>query len=241
MRKNVENWERAASLVIGAGLVARGVRRRAPFGSTSTTGLALMARGASGFCPVNAATGRHRRRDAPREALSGSRGIVVEERITIARPRSEVFEFWNDPTNLPLFMQTIERVDRIDATRTHWVMRGPAGVRVEWDAELINEIVPELIAWQSLPGADVASAGSVHFAARRGTATEITVRMQYDPPGGKVGAAFAWLAGRNPAADLREDLRRLKQMLEAGETPTVEGQPSGARSARFSFLKRVSA
>jgi uncharacterized membrane protein len=241
LRKNVENWERAASIALGAGLVVMAARRRQLLSGTSTSGLALIARGASGFCPVNAATGRGRRRDDTRAALGGARGVVIQESVTIARPRAEIFEFWSDPRHLSGFMRHVERVDVIGNGRTHWVMRGPAGVRVEWDAETINEVEPELIAWRTLPGADVASAGSVHFRARGDEATEVTVRMQYDPPAGKAGAALAWLIGQSPAADLREDLRRLKQVLEAGEVPTVEGQPSGPRSATFQMFGRVHA
>jgi uncharacterized membrane protein len=237
--KNVENWERVASVALGAGLIAMAVRRRHPVGQLSGTGLALIARGTSGYCPVNAATGRHRRRDDTRDALGGPRGLVLEESITIARPQGEVYEFWNDPRNLPRVMEHIEQVELLENGNSHWVARGPAGVRVEWDAEVINAIPPELIAWRSLPGADVASAGSVHFRARRGHSTEVTVRMQYNPPGGKAGAAVAWLTGSGARTELREDLRRLKQLLETGEVPTVEGQPAGRRTRTFSLFKRA--
>lgn len=239
--RNVDTWERVASVAIGAGIVAAAMRRHRAWGAAAGTGAALIARGASGFCPVNAATGRHRELDDTRRALGGPRGVTIQESVTIAKPQHEIFAFWNDPANLPRFMQHIEEVTPIDQRRTHWVMRGPMGMRVEWDAEVINTIEPELIAWRSLPGADVASAGSVHFNRRRGTGTAITVRLQYQPPGGKAGAVLAWMAGRDPESDLREDLRRLKQILETGEVPTVDGQPAGRRNAAFSFVERVSA
>lgn len=212
-QQNVENWERLVSVAVGAALVAAALRQRRPLGTAAVTGAGLLARGASGYCPVNAATGRGRRRDDTREALGGSRGVRVEAHVVIDRPASEVFAHWKNPQDLPLFMRHVERVDVIDGRRSHWVVRGPAGLRFEWDAEVINMIEPELIAWRSLPGAEVATAGSVRFT-DLGTATRVTVVLQYDPPGGKAGAALAQILGEDPAADLREDLKRLKTLLE---------------------------
>jgi len=196
-------------------------------------------RGASGFCPAYFATGIRSRRDAPERALSGSRGLNLKESVTIARPVSEVFRFWKTLDNLPLFITHLEAVEALDDQRSRWTFRGPAGVTVRWDATVINEIEDKLIAWKSLPGADVVSAGSVSFAPARRGGTELTVSMQYSPPAGKVGAAVAWVMGRAPASELREDLRHLKNLLEAGEMPSTEGQPAGARSRRFRLLEQV--
>jgi hypothetical protein len=100
--------------------------------------------------------------------------------------------------------------------------------RVEWDAEVINERQNDLIAWRSLPGSTVDTAGSVHFTPAPGDrGTEVKVTLKYDPPGGKVGAAVAWMFGREPSQEISEDLRRLKRFLETGEVPTTLGQPSG--------------
>ncbi|MGC4083782.1 MAG: hypothetical protein QM736_17140 [Vicinamibacterales bacterium] len=97
---------------------------------------------------------------------------------------------------------------------------GPGGLRVEWTAELINEIENELLAWQSLPGSDIVSAGSVRFKpVRGGRGTQVHVHLQYDSPAGKPGALAAWLVGQEPSQTIREDLRRFKQLLEAHEVP----------------------
>jgi uncharacterized membrane protein len=106
---------------------------------------------------------------------------------------------------------------------------------VSWDAEIINEVHPHVIAWRSLPGADGASAGSVRFVRRRRGGTTVTVMLQYEPPAGKVGGWAAWLAGASPERQLRQGLRALKQVVEAGELATTEGQSSGQRS-RFARL-----
>ena len=146
----------------------------------------------------------------------------------MSRPVAEVFRFWRDFENLPTFMTLLRLVAQREAGISHWVARGPAGMDVEWNARIINEIDNKLIAWQSLEGSTVSTAGSVNFRETpRGT--EVRVNLQYNPPGGKLGAAFAWLLGEAPGSHIREDLRRFKQLIETGEIPTTEGQPAGGR------------
>jgi uncharacterized membrane protein len=215
MQRNVNNWERIASLAAGAALIGLAARSRRWRSIAASSGAGLIGRGLSGFCPVNYAIGRGRTLDDTRSALSGARGVNVDESITIARRPEEVFEFWRDLANLPRFLSHLERIDVIDRRRSHWVVQGPAGMHVEWDAELINEIRPDLLAWRSLPGADVASAGSVQFRPLGPSETELRVRMQYAPPAGRAGAAVARWLGDSPESMLRMDLQRLKDILEA--------------------------
>jgi uncharacterized membrane protein len=115
-------------------------------------------------------------------------------------------------------MRHLESVERVTDTLSRWRAKGPAGVTVEWNAEIINEVKPQVIGWKSIEGSDVASAGSVNFDdAGEGRGTRVRVRLQYSPPGGKAGAAFARLFGRDAATEIREDLRRFKQLIETGE------------------------
>ena len=96
-------------------------------------------------------------------------------------------------------------------------------------AEIINEVPNQVIGWRSTEGSDVVSAGSVNFDdAGNGRGTQVRVRMQYSPPGGKVGAVVAKMMGRDPATEIREDLRRFKQLIEIGEVPTTDGQAGSA-------------
>jgi uncharacterized membrane protein len=158
--------------------------------------------------------------DEVRGALGADRGIHVREAVRIERPVEEVYRFWRRLENLPRFMRNLERVTELSATKSHWVAKGPAGVRVEWDAEIINDVENKVIGWRSLPDADVVTAGSVNFdAVRDGKSTQISVHLQYAPPAGRVGSMVATLMGREPSQTIREDLRRLKQVLEAGEIP----------------------
>ena len=112
-------------------------------------------------------------------------------------------------------MWNLVSVDELDARRSHWKAKGPAGRTVEWDAEIINEIPGELIGWRTLHGAEVVSAGSVTFKpAADGCGTDVRVRLQYNPPGGKVGSAVAWFFGREPSQTIQEDLCRFKNLME---------------------------
>ncbi len=230
-RQNVGTAERWASIAAGSALAAYGLSRRRPAGlAVAAVGALLVGRGAAGHSRVYKALDLDTGSDASdtRRALGGSAGVNVEEAITVNRPVSELYEFWRGLESLPRFMQHLESVERVTDTISRWRARGPRGAIVEWDAEIINDIPDELIAWRSLEGSDVVSAGSVNFedgGADRGT--QIRVRLQYSPPGGKVGAAVAKLLGRDAATEIREDLRRFKQLVEAGEVATTHGQPRG--------------
>lgn len=217
MQHNVNGIERAASVAAGLLLVAatRHVRGR---GLATALGAGLVARGVAGYCPITEMVSG-RSRDDTREALGGRRGVHVNESILVGAPRQTVYDFWRALSNLPRFMTHLERVDVLSDTRSHWVATGPAGTRVEWDAEVINDRRPDLIAWRSLEGADVASAGSVRFRELSGGGTEIVVRLQYEPPAGRLGAWVSAMLGEDPARQIRSDLRRLKQLFDRVASP----------------------
>jgi uncharacterized membrane protein len=150
-----------------------------------------------------------------RVALGGARGVHVFEKITIERPADELYRFWRDLTNLPRFMSHLEAVEILSPTRSIWTAKAPAGMRVRWEAQIINEIEGRLIGWRSTANADVATAGSVRFDPVGERATEITVHLQYEPPAGRLGALVASLFGEEPAQQIRDDLRRLKELLDS--------------------------
>jgi uncharacterized membrane protein len=130
----------------------------------------------------------------------------------------EVYRFWRHLQNLPRFMNYLESVTDLGGGRSHWIAKGPADVNFGWDAEIINDVKNKVIGWRSLPGSDVVSAGSVKFSSvRGGRATRVGVQLQYAAPGGRAGSMLASMLGREPSQTIREDLRRVKQLLEAGE------------------------
>ncbi len=150
--------------------------------------------------------------------------IRVEEVATINRSIDEVYEFWRNFSNLPRFMRNLESVDIIDDRRSHWRVKAPGGTTVEWEAEIVQDVRNEWIAWRSLEGADVPNSGSVRFQRAPGArGTEVRVQMQYSPPGGRVGRGIAWLFGKSAEQQVHEDLHRFKQLMETGEVPISDG------------------
>lgn len=218
---NISGVERWASTLAGAALAAYGLSRRRGSGMMiAALGGALLERGFTGHCRVYHALGWNTRRDTgdTRRALGGSAGVNVDESVTINRPVAELYRFWRNLENLPKFMHHLESVERITDTLSRWRAKGPAGMTVEWNAEIINEVPNQVIGWKSIEGSDVISAGSVNFDTDgAGRGTRVRVRLQYSPPGGKAGAAVAWLMGRDAATEIRQDLRRFKQLIETGE------------------------
>lgn len=236
-RRNMTAADRWGSLAAGAGLALFGLGRRRGAGLLlAGLGALLIRRGYTGHCDTYQAAGldfrhRHRRRSGDtRRALGGRAGIKVHEAITVNRTPAELYQFWRQLENLPRFMSHVKSVSRDSDTRSHWRVAGPGGRTVEWHAEIINEVPDQLIAWKSIGQPSVVSAGSVHFdAAGDGRGTRVRVNLQYSPPGGKAVAAVASLFGRDAASEIREDLRRFKQLLETGEVATTTGQPRGGR------------
>ena len=230
---DVGTLERAASALGGGLITAGGLSRRSPVGAAlALAGGWLLYRGATGRDPVYRALGVNTAQTGagPRAVIQHKEGIKVARSVTIDRPPEELYRFWRNFEHLPYCMGHLQSVTVLDDTRSHWVARAPGGRTVEWDAEIINEKENQLIAWRSVEGAEIANAGSVHFLpAPGGRGTEVRVVLSYDPPFGHIGSAIASLFQKEPNQQVREDLRRLKRLFEAGEVPTTEGQPSGRR------------
>ena len=222
---SVEQVRRWGALAAAAALIGYGVSRRSVPGLLLAASASPLAwRGLTGRWPAGleslvSSSGE------TRHALSGPRGIYVRESIRLECPVDEVYRFWSRLENLPTFMRNLAEVTDLGGGRSHWVARGPGGVRVQWDARIINEIQNKVLAWKSLPGGDVVSAGSVTFEPARGsdTGTWLTVTLQYQPPAGKFGRLVAGAFGREPSQTIYEDLRRLKQLLEAREIARAAG------------------
>ncbi len=222
---NVGKIERIASAIGGGALIGYALKSRSKGGiALGLLGAGLLYRGTTGQCEAYRVFGVNTA-DGTEEV---ARDVHIEKSITINRSPQELYKFWRDFDNLPRFMENLESVTRLDDQRSHWVAIGPGGKEIEWDAEIYNEKEGELIAWRSLPGADVTNAGSVHFEpAPDGRGTYLKVSLNYNPPGGKAAALFAKLFGQEPGQLVEHNLKRLKQLIETGEIPTTEGQPSG--------------
>jgi uncharacterized membrane protein len=216
------------ALALGGGLlIGASSRRSVPL---ALVGAALLYRGATGrwaFGKWLGLEGSPERRH-PATSVPHESGIKIERSITIQKSPDEIYRFWRALENLPRFMSQHVSVERRDDTRSHWKVASIGGAVFEWDAEIVNDIPSELLAWRSLDGADLDHAGSVHFESDGRDGTRLKVVVEYRPPAGKWTAGVAWLFSQEPGQVLQRDLRRLKQLLETGEISSVEGQPHGA-------------
>jgi uncharacterized membrane protein len=228
---NVGVAERGVSVTLGAALLAFAAARRRPFSSLllAAAGTWLAHRGITGRCAVYDELDMGTAEDDEEERLDAGAhdDRSVEVAITIARPVAEVYAFWRRLENFPLFMKSILSVTERGGGRSSWVARGPAGQIWEWESEILEDRPAELLVWRSRPGSEVRHHGAVRFHdAPAGRGTEVRVGIEFLPPGGIAGRVVARLARGLPEHQVEEDLRRLKQMLEAGETP-IAGFPRG--------------
>jgi uncharacterized membrane protein len=245
--RNVNGLERMLSLAGGAALAAYALKRKDWSGiGLGVVAGALVERGVTGHCSVYGMMGVSTADDEPRRLHGGAATVdakkaerIVRAMTVYGRSADELYAFWRQLENLPRIFQHLESVTEHDERRSHWVAKAPAGRTVSWDAEIINEVPGEIIAWKSLPGSRIPNAGSVNFRELpAGRGTEIKVVLEYEPPAGKLGIAVARMFGEEPAIQVREDLRRYKSLVEAGELPVSEnpGQGERARTAEFNAL-----
>lgn len=229
---NVGGRERLLSLAAGTALGAfglfRGQRGRLPL---VALGIALAGRGLTGRCQLYQILGINTASpcvDRHRTVIPAKQGYKVEKAVTINRPVVELYAFWRDLANLPQVMRHLESVEVLDGQRSRWTALGPLGRPFTWDAEIFNDRANELIAWRSIPGGDVDTAGSIHFIPQsHNRGTEVKVSLKYDPPAGKLGAWIASVLGSDLESQIVEDLANFKRQMETGEVPTVAGQSSG--------------
>ncbi|MEA2191704.1 MAG: hypothetical protein QOI73_1825 [Solirubrobacteraceae bacterium] len=157
--------------------------------------------------------------------------VQVKAAITVRRERDELYALWRDFERFPEFMIHLEEVRTTGAQTSHWKARGPLGTTVEWDAQITEDVGGERIAWRSVEGSKIDNSGSVRFVtAPAGQGTEVHVDMRYSP--GAIGATVAKLFGEEPAIQLKDDLRRFKQVVETGEVVRSDGSPEGQLGRR---------
>jgi uncharacterized membrane protein len=202
--------------------------------------LAATAAIAAGITALDVRAGAWPRRSPSSESLPGESGQRrVLKSLTVNASPEECYRFWKNFESFPQFMRHIESVEKLDDKRSHWCATGPAGTRVEWDAEITADEPNRKLAWRSTGSADVYNTGTVEFAeAPHGKGTLLQVEMEYSPPGGTAGAMVAMLFGEEPSLQMEGDLRRFKQLIECGEIPTTRGQSHGKRSLKSTLFNR---
>jgi uncharacterized membrane protein len=198
----------AVGLTGGAMGIYGAIRRDWPGAALGLLGLGLATRGVTNL-PVRRLVG----------VGAGRRAVDVQKAINIDAPLDEVFGFFSRYDAFPYFMKNVRDVRDHGNGYSHWTVAGPAGVTVEWDAELTDFIPHERIAWQSVEGSTVDNAGSIRFQENGPNSTRVDIRLCYNPPGGAVGHVVAKLFGADPRSEMDEDLLRLKSTIESGRIP----------------------
>jgi uncharacterized membrane protein len=185
-----ENRGPERATIVGAALAGAVIGAAIPF---------MLNRGSS-------ATSRNRQESA-----------LVTESVVINKPARELYDFWRDFTNLSRFMDNIKSVEKLDEKRSHWVIKAPAGTSVEFDSRVVDDVPGRLISWESEEGASVPNRGRVEFVeTASGGSTNVMATISYDPPAGAAGRLVAKLFHREPGVQAREDLARLKRLMETG-------------------------
>jgi uncharacterized membrane protein len=210
------NWSPATRLLSGVGgslLTLYGMTRRGVAKPVlSTAGLVLTARGMTNL-DTRSLLG----------LSSGENGIRVNKAINIFAPIDEVYHFWRNFENFPLFMNHVKEIS-VRNDISNWKVAGPVGSTVEFQSRVTQDIPNDTIAWETLPDSQVRSAGFVRFDENRDGSTRVTVQMNYIPPAGVAGHAVAQLFGVDPRQAMHDDLIRLKTLLEEGKTSTDENK-----------------
>ncbi|MFC6824028.1 SRPBCC family protein [Halopelagius fulvigenes] len=216
---------RIASTVLGGALLLFGVRRRTwPGTAAALVGGWLLHRSIPGRSPLPSVFGR-----------GGSRGegdaepveTDVERTVTVGADADELYERWQDPEQLAQVMGHFADVDPVDEDRLHWTVHGPFGRDMEWKTRFVERRPGELLRWESVENATVPNEGSIRLRPAPGDqGTEVTLHLRFDPPGGKIGNAAMKFSGFVPAVLAKKALRRFKSLVETGEIPTLEGNPS---------------
>jgi uncharacterized membrane protein len=215
-------WGRVAGDLMDLSMLGRALKNRDGEGTIRIIAATAAVVGITGV-DMYAAVTRMRRKSM----------IDLTATTTITKPRREVYDQWRHLEQLPTFMTHLDSVSMTGQKTSHWRASAPFGRMVEWDAEIIEDVPGERIAWRSIDGALVRNEGEVRFTpAPTEKDTEVHVRMRYSMPAGKAGEAVARYFGEDPHQALGDDLRRFKQVAETGEVVRSEGAPGGKRARR---------
>jgi uncharacterized membrane protein len=223
-------WARTVGDVVDLSLLLTGLRPGNPGRGRAAFSFTALA----GILALDALAASHLTKHADHPLVSGVAAptdLYFETSIATVKSPEECYRFWRDVENLPRFMESLESVRALDERRFHWVAKGPAAARLEWDCEITEDRPGAALAWRTLNGAQVPNAGSAIFEpAPHGRGTIVRLSIHYRPIGGQLTSALARLLRQDPQSQVRQDLRRFKQLLECGEIATTRGQPTGRRS-----------
>jgi uncharacterized membrane protein len=212
MEVNLDAKERLLSVISGTMLLLDAVSGKKSAKEALAAGY-MVFRGATGYCPVYQLLAKTSEADQ----------IHVKTSVIVDRPRQEVYEFWRQLDNLPVFMKHLRSVIMIDAMTSEWDLKVPGDVaRVNWTSEIISDVRNEFIAWKSIEGSKIDNAGVVQFIDMMDGGTGIHVEISYKAPLGKIGQGLGNLLKPDLEQLIKNDIEGLKNYLETGEIPGIE-------------------
>jgi uncharacterized membrane protein len=236
--RNIGQTERWLSGIVGGAFAAYGVSRRDWLGSgIAVLGSALFYRGASGhsflYQAMNISTAEKQPNFAPGipktvSSIPGKRGTRVQRLMTVNRSAEDLFNYWYDIEKAPLYMDYVQSVLRTGERTSHWITQGPGNKTVEWNSELLEVVPNKSISWHVHGKPTTANAGKVSFdPASDGLGTIVTLELDFLQFQGAFGTGIGMIVGHIPEKQALETLRHFKELMEAGEIPTIKGQPTG--------------
>ncbi len=236
--RNIGQRERWISGVVGGTLTAYGIFRRDWLGSgLAVIGSALFYRGASGhsflYQTMNISTAEQQPNFAPGipktvSSIPGKRGVRVQRSMTVNRSAEDLFNYWYDIEKAPLYMDYIQSVLKTGERTSHWIAQRPMNKTIEWNSELLAVVPNKSISWHVHGKPTTANAGKVSFdATPDGHGTVVTLELDFLQFKGTLGTGLGVVVGHIPEKQVLETLRHFKELMEAGEVPTIKGQPTG--------------
>jgi uncharacterized membrane protein len=201
-RERVGDWRGSADEAVDGG----------GHGRTTAGGLILAAAAVgAGLYALQRYGGSERLREKIGADESGT--ITLNKSLFIEAPIEHVYDTWSNYENFPQFMSNVKSVQALGGDRSHWTVRGPAGIGVQFDSIARMER-PSEVAWESEPGSTVNNSGRVTLVPE-GYGTRVNVQLSYRPPAGAMGQAVSSLLGANPKQQFEEDLERMRQFIES--------------------------
>lgn len=225
--------KRLATAAVGSVLLTAGIRRRSLSGTLMAVGGGwLIARGISGSDrPVRALSSMISGGRSRDEAGVPEDAPAVKRSITVGAPADELTEYWRDPEQVTQLMGSFAEVTGAGEDRLHWKVQPPRGPSVTWETEIVEDRPGELLRWKSVEGSPITNEGTVRFRSAPGDrGTEVTLELAFDPPGGTIGDAMIQRLGVVPKAVAGNALDRFKSLVETGEIPSLEHNPSARGS-----------
>jgi uncharacterized membrane protein len=227
------NWSPTARLLAGlagGALMTNCMARRDPISiALGTVGFGLFMRSATNL-DMKSLLG----------VGSDRRPIKVRKTINIHAPVERVFDFWTDYRNFPRFMTNVRVAHPTGNGRSHWVVAGPAGLPIEWTAQVTELVRNELLSWMSMPGSAISHSGVIHFEPVHEGSTRVHIELRYHPPAGAIGHTLARLFGSDPKSEMDADLVRMKTFIEKGHPPHDAANPMRPGQQTTPFSARAS-